>query len=319
MVQTTYQAPYHGTTALVTGGAGFIGSHLAEALVASGARVRVLDNLETGHAENVPPQAEFIKGCVTDRTLVERCLIGCSYVFHLGAMVSVPATVADPGRCFAVNVVGTQTVIEAAVGENVEGFVHTSTAAVYGSEPRLPSREDDPICCESPYAASKACGEFLIQAAARTASLPGISLRLFNVFGARQDPKSPYAAAMSAFVEAAKGARPIKIFGDGLQTRDFVPVREVVRAFMHAGLRARAHAGACFNIGLGSETSILQMAAMIQQSAGVPERYEFHDRRPGDVQRSCASLVRTTDLLGFEPRIDLGSFVQDLVRCTDNT
>jgi UDP-glucose 4-epimerase len=254
---------------------------------------------------------------VTDESVVEKCIAGCSHVFHLGAMVSVPATVSDPDRCFAVNVVGTKTVIGAASKAGVAGFVHTSTAAVYGSEPRLPSCEDDPICCESPYAASKACGELLIQAAARSAGFPGVALRLFNVFGPRQDPRNPYAAAISAFIDAATRARPVKIYGSGLQTRDFVPVSEVVRAFMHAGLHAHSHAGRCFNIGLGKETSVLQMAAMIQQSAGATTSYEFHDRRPGDVQRSCASLARTVELLEFEPRGDLAGFVRDLVRCTD--
>lgn len=315
MTNSLRPMPYSGVTALVTGGAGFIGSHLSDALLTAGANVRILDNLETGHVSGVPANAEFVKGCITDAKLVDQCTSGCSFVFHLAAMVSVPATVSDPERCFRTNVAGTQEVLRAASRHGVTGFVHTSTAAVYGSIPRLPSCEDDPIRCESPYAASKASGEFLVQAAARSAGFPGVSLRLFNVFGPRQDPKSPYAAAISAFLDAVICGRPIKVFGDGRQTRDFVPVGEVVRAFMHAGLHARTQAGECFNVGLGRETRILDIASWIQRAAGVEETYEFHECRPGDVQRSCASLGHCRGKLGFSPQADLEQCLRSMVRC----
>ncbi len=181
---------FAGVEVLVTGGAGFIGGHLSRALLAGGASVRVLDDLSTGSRGNVPAGVDFIEGSVADAACVRDAARGCQALFHLAAMVSVPATGADPEQCFLRNVVGTENVIRAAVDARLSMLLHTSSAAVYGPNPRSPSSEDDPICCVSPYASSKAAGELFVQSAWGSHGLPGASLRLFNVFGPGQDPKS---------------------------------------------------------------------------------------------------------------------------------
>ena len=299
---------------LITGGAGFIGSHLSGALVSLGARVRVLDDLSSGCLPNLPDGVEFVNGSIEDESMLRSVVRGCSQVFHLAAMVSVPTSVADPDGCFERNVFGTEAVLRAAACEGVEGLVHTSSAAVYGSQPSLPSRETDPIQCESPYAASKACGEFLVQSAARCGRVPGVSLRLFNVFGPRQNPYSPYAAAVCSFVEAAVGRRPIRIFGDGSQTRDFIPVTDVVRAFMLAGAKAAALRGEVFNVGLGVRTSVSDLARMIGNAACSDSPPLYEPSRAGDVPHSCACLDRARRVLGFEPIASLETSLGELVR-----
>ena len=305
---------YHGRRVLVTGGAGFIGSHLARSLLSNAAEVRVLDDLSTGKQENLAPGVEFIRGSVADYAAVTEAVRGCSHVFHLAAMVSVPQSVSDPAGCFLANVAGMENMIRAAEAAGVLGFVHTSSAAVYGSNPSLPSSESDPISCFSPYAASKACGEFLVQAAARAGRLRGASVRLFNVFGPRQDPRSAYAAAISAFVDAALARRPAKIFGTGEQTRDFVPVAEVVAAFLLVGANAERVAGESFNVGLGRATSILDLVTMIARASQCPIAPEFHPKRAGDVEHSRASITKIRERLGYMPVSDLYTALEELVR-----
>jgi UDP-glucose 4-epimerase len=296
---------YSGKHVLVTGGAGFIGGHLCQALQDAGAQVRALDNLSTGRLENLPRAVELVVGDVADAVLVRSVIRGCSYVFHLAAMVSVPASVSDPAACFASNILGTEQVIRAAVEVGVDGFVHTSSSAVYGASPSLPSRESDVIACESPYAASKACGEFLVQAAARSGRLPGVSLRLFNVFGLRQDPKSAYAAVVSAFIDAAVHRRACDIYGSGLQTRDFIPVHEVVSTFLAAGIQATRVAGEAFNVGLGRATSVRDLAASINRAADVDVGPVMHPARAGDVEHSRACVDKARTVLGVPLVADL--------------
>lgn len=299
----------------MTGGAGFIGGHLVEALIASGARVRVLDDLSSGSPANLPSGADFVRGSVVDESAVSDMARGCEFVFHLAAMVSVPASVSDPDECFLRNVVGTENVLRASATARVQGFVHTSSAAVYGSQPSLPSREVDPIQCESPYAASKACGEHLVQSAARSGRVPAVSLRLFNVFGPRQDPRSAYAAVISAFVDAAAGRRAIQIDGTGHQTRDFVPVQEAVHAFLRAAPRAASLHGECFNVGRGRSISVIDLAAMVNRAAGSALPPQFRPPRPGDVAHSRACMERSRLLLGLEPVGDLEDAIAALVAC----
>jgi len=305
---------YRGRRVLVTGGAGFIGSHLTRALLAGGAAVRVLDDLSTGKQENLAPGVEFVRGSVADGALAAEAVRGCSHVFHLAAMVSVPQSVSEPAGCFSSNVVGIENMVRSAEAAGVLGFVHTSSAAVYGSTPSLPSSESDQISCFSPYAASKACGEFLVQAAARAGRLRGASVRLFNVFGPRQDPRSAYAAAISAFVDAALARRPAKVFGTGAQTRDFVPVAEVVAAFLLVGANAERVAGESFNVGLGRATSILELVQMIARASQCSIEPEFHPRRAGDVEHSRASIAKIRGQLGFVPGSDLYAALEELVR-----
>ncbi len=303
-----------GRRALVTGGAGFIGSHLCDALVSLGCGVTVLDDLSTGRIGNLPSEVRFVQGSVTQPDVVADLVSECDLVFHLAAMVSVPASVADPEGCFERNVVGTECVVRAAARAGVAGFVHTSSSAVYGPHPCLPSRECDPIACASPYAASKACGEILVQAAALSSGLPGVSLRLFNVFGPRQDPKSPYAAAVSAFAGAALERRSCKIYGSGDQTRDFVPVSQVVEAFLVAGAYGRRVAGESFNVGLGRGTSVRELAAVIAHVAGSEAPPELHPPRAGDVEHSRACIDKIRNAFGLRLDANLEEAFASLVR-----
>lgn len=308
-----------GRTVLVTGGAGFIGGHLCAALDRAGAVVRVLDDLSTGRRGNLPRSAELVVGDVADERVVRRAVAGCRHVIHLAAMVSVPLSIDDPARCARTNITGTESVLRAAVEGGVESVVHASSAAVYGPEPSVPSGESDAIVCASPYAESKAAGEAAIASYSADRGLRAASLRLFNVFGPRQDSRSAYAAAVAAFVEAAIARRPAVIHGDGRQTRDFVPVGEVVGAFLRATLaladRARAPhiAGGAFNIGLGRETSLLELVRLIGDAAGFHATPRLGPSRPGDVRRSCADLSRSRALLGYAPNASLAESLAELV------
>jgi nucleoside-diphosphate-sugar epimerase len=302
-----------GRSALVTGGAGFIGSHLVRALLAQGLSVRVLDDLSSGHLANVPEGAEFVFGTVEDADQVHRLMSGCEHVFHLAAMVSVPQSVADPEGSFRINVIGTENVIRAATNLGVRSMVNTSSAAIYGPRPSLPSRETDPILCVSPYAAGKAAGEMLLQSAVNSAGLHAVSLRLFNVFGIRQDPKSAYAAAISAFVDSAVARRAPLIFGTGRQTRDFVPVSNVVQAFLRAAASDRSVSGRAFNVGLGIQTTLLEVVERIAEFSGFSAPPEMRPRRAGDVNDSVANITAIREALAYEPTVTVAEGLRELV------
>ncbi len=307
---------FAGMGVLVTGGAGFIGGHLSRALLAGGASVRVLDDLSTGSRANVPVGADLLEGSVADAACVRDAARGCQALFHLAAMVSVPATVADPAQCFLRNVIGTENVIRAAVDGRFKMLLHTSSAAVYGPNPRSPSSEDDPVCCVSPYASSKAAGELFVQSAWGSHRLHGASLRLFNVFGPGQDPRSQYAAAISAFVDACSKGRPVMIYGDGGQTRDFVPVREVVRAFLGAGAAIERIASQSLNVGLGTSTTILGIAEAVRRAAHSTQPIEFREERAGDVRHSLAAVDRLSRAVGFALKADISTEIARLVHAS---
>lgn len=302
-----------GRSALVTGGAGFIGSHLVRALLAKGLAVRVLDDLSSGHLVNVPEGVEFVRGSVEDVEQVHRAMSGCEHVFHLAAMVSVPQSVSDPEGSFRINVIGTENVIRAATKAGVQSMVYTSSAAVYGPRPSLPSRETDPILCVSPYAAGKAAGEMLLQSAVNSAGLHAVSLRLFNVFGIRQDPKSAYAAAISAFVDAAVARRAPLIFGTGRQTRDFVPVANVVQAFLRAAASDRSVSGRAFNVGLGIQSTLLDVVELVAEFSGFSAPSEIRPRRAGDVDDSVADIAAIREALAYEPTVTVAEGLRELV------
>jgi UDP-glucose 4-epimerase len=302
-----------GSTVLVTGGAGFIGSHLCHAVLRYGCRVRVLDNLSTGRASNLPQGVELTVGCVSDADAVTQAVGGADHVFHLAAMVSVPQSVADPVGSFRSNIVGTEAVVRACIQHSVRSLVFASSAAVYGDAPKLPSSEANPMRCVSPYAAGKACGEFLLQSAACSHGLRAVSLRFFNVFGVRQDPRSAYAAAISAFVDAAVFSRAPVVFGTGMQTRDFVPVEDVVDAMLRAAARAEAVAGRAFNIGTGTRRTLLEVIDLIAQAAGFSAAPEFRPARAGDVHDSGADISAARELLGYRPSTDFAQAIARLV------
>ena len=295
---------FDGKRALVTGGAGFIGSHLCEALVAAGCGVTVLDDLSTGRAENLPGGVRFVNGSVSRPDVVADAVSGCDFVFHLAAMVSVPASIADPQGCFERNVVGTDCLVRAAARAGVAGFVHTSSSAVYGPQPCLPSQERDPIACASPYAASKACGELLVQAAALSSAFPGVSLRLFNVFGPLQAAGHAYAAVVPAFVDAALKGEPLQVHGDGTQSRDFTYVRTVTTVIADAVSRTVASPDPV-NLAFGSRTNLLEVIALLEELLGRKVEVEFTDPRVGDVKHSQAENERLRALFPDVVPVDL--------------
>jgi UDP-glucose 4-epimerase len=296
-----------GATVLVTGGSGFIGSHVVERLGSLGARPRVLDDFSTGHRRNLDGlgvDVDVVAGSILDPEALGRAMDGVHAVVHLAAMVSVPQSVAEPQRCQEVNVVGTVRVLEAARAAGAARLVFASSSAVYGESPRLPSRESDPIDCVSPYAASKAAGEAFVTAYGRCYELATASLRFFNVFGPRQDPRSPYAAAIAAFADAIREERAPTVFGDGSQTRDFVPVTDVARAILLAAARPEPPRGEVHNVGTGTRRSLLDVIEMLGAAAGRTVTPTFAAPRAGDVPHSGADITSARSHLGFAPLTD---------------
>lgn len=297
----TYDDAFRGATALVTGGAGFIGSHIADRLVALGATVRVLDDLTSGYERNVPDGAEFIRASILDDDDLRRAMEGCAYVFHEGAMVSVPMSVGEPERCVHVNVMGTERVLEAAKDAGVRRLVFAASSSVYGERAQLPSREEHTLDCCSPYAATKAAGELLLTAFGHCYELSTLSLRYFNVYGSRQDPRSPYAAAISAFADALLNGRQPTIFGTGKQTRDFVHVANIVHANLLGAACEKPLRGEVVNVGLGERVSLLEILDLMGDLLGVEVDPVFDDPRPGDVPHTLADISHTRALIGYEP------------------
>lgn len=299
---------------VVTGGAGFIGSHLVEALIGRGDRVRVVDDLSSGRLENLSPlevgdagsgaPVELLRGDVADRDLVRAALRGASGVFHEAAQVSVPASIRDPDRSYRVNVMGTLSVLEAARAERVGKVVFAASSAAYGDDPRLPKVEDMAALPLSPYAAGKLAGEVLLATWARAYGLQTVALRYFNVYGPRQADDSPYSGVIALFARHLLAGRPATIFGDGEQSRDFVFVTDVVRANLLAMERS-VEAGGVINVGTGKSVTIQSLyrrLARLANSALEPLR---QPARAGDVPNSLASIERARSWLGFEPRVEL--------------
>lgn len=302
-----------GRRALITGGAGFIGSHLAEGLLACGVEVRVLDDLSTGHRRNVPAGAQFIQGSVLDEALLAQTVAGCDLVFHQAAMVSVPVSVADPAGCMRLNVLGTEMVLRAARDAKVRRVLFAASAAAYGNSPPLPTPETAPVDSCSPYAMSKVAGELLMQTYSRCFGLSTASLRYFNIFGPRQDPKGAYAAVISAFIDALANNRTPRIFGDGGQTRDFTPVANVVRANLLAAASPRDLAGEVMNIGTGHRTDLLTTLHTLARALGKTATPTFEPTRAGDVRHSVADISRARELLGYTPSVSFDEGVRRLV------
>ena len=272
--------------AVVTGGAGFIGGHIAAALAAEGCRVTVVDNFRTGNRANLAGlDVELVEGDVCDGVVLERAFRGADTVFHLAAALSVPESMEKPREYVDINTNGTLEVIRAAKVRGVRRIVFSSSAAVYGNNPSLPKREDmvpEPL---SPYAVTKLDGEYYLRLFS-TEKLTAVTLRYFNVFGPRQDPLSPYAAAVPIFIRRALRNEEIVVFGDGTQTRDFVFVGDVVRANLHA----RTMPPCVYNVGNNSVTVIGALAKDIVQRTGSKSIVRNAPERPGDVKHSRASI-----------------------------
>lgn len=292
--------------ALVTGGAGFIGSHLCDALCAQGATVRVLDDLSTGHAANLhgASGATLTTGSVTDYATVRRLAEGCDVIFHQAAIASVPRSIEDPRTSHAVNVGGTVNVLEAARDAGVRRVVFAGSAAVYGTREGA-VREDDAPAPASPYAVEKLAGEHYM----RMWPLihPGVStvtLRYFNVFGPRQDPSSPYSGVVSIFIDRLRRGAPVTIFGDGEQTRDFVAVADVVRANL-AAATASVEGALVANIARGQSTSLNQLYRSLTELIGCAAEPQYGPVRAGDVRHSLADVTRAQTALGFDAQTDI--------------
>ncbi|AKB13434.1 UDP-glucose 4-epimerase [Methanosarcina thermophila] len=276
---------------LVTGGAGFIGSHIAEYFAEEGHTVRILDNLATGYIKNIPQNKniEFIQGDICDFSLVEKAVSGIDYVFHEAALVSVPLSCERPAEAFRINTLGTLNVLKACVKANVNKFVTASSAAVYGNNPVLPKREDMYPEPASPYAISKLDGEYLARMFYENHGLRTTCLRYFNVYGPRQDPRSPYAAVIPIFLDRAKAGKDLIIYGDGLQSRDFVHVKDVVRA----NVAALEHGdGQVFNVAMGKSVTILELAENIIKLTGSSSKIVHAAPRAGDVKDSRADVSK---------------------------
>jgi UDP-glucose 4-epimerase len=288
---------------LVTGGAGFIGSNLVEALVSEGKQIRVLDNLSTGSLENlkqVRGQIEFNQGDVRDLDALLEAMADVELVFHQAAMVSVPESVENPVEAAMVNDLGTLYVLESARRAGAKRVVFASSCAVYGDLPQLPKREDMETRPLSPYAASKLHGETYACLYSDLYGLETVCLRYFNVYGPKQDPTSPYSGVISIFLDkAVRGERPI-IYGDGEQYRDFIYVADVVRANLLVAYDQNI-SGLVFNVGTGSSVTINQLWKNISELAGVEGEPERRAARPGDVRQSSADISRARRMLDFEP------------------
>ena len=317
---------------LVTGGAGFIGSHIVDALVANGHDVVVLDDLSSGHKENLSKvwkQITFVEGDIRDAATCLKAAKGCNGIFHEAALVSVPDSINRPRDNHDINITGTLNILEAARQQRVERVVFASSAAVYGDNPELPKREDMLPEPKSPYALAKLTGEYYLKVYAECFGLETVALRYFNVFGPRQDPSSMYSGVISIFSERIKKGLPVTIYGDGRQTRDFVNAADVVQANLLAmGVQKSAVKGqksdqpnpyqpttdshqpvsrnfVVLNVATGKQTSLLQLLSALEELMGSKVERNFAAARPGDIQHSLADISKARKVLGFKPQITL--------------
>lgn len=292
---------------LVTGGAGFIGSNLVEYLLEHGAKVRVLDDFSTGRASNIKAFAasiDLIEGDLCVKDTVARAVEGVDYVLHQGAIPSVPRSIEDPIRTSAVNVGGTINILTAGARVGVKRVVIASSSSVYGDTEELPKREDLPLAPLSPYAAGKAACELFCKSFEEVFKLETVCLRYFNIFGPRQDPTSQYSAVIPRFIDALRLGKPLTIYGDGEQTRDFTYVGNVVDANIRACFEPGA-VGGRFNIGCGKRYSLLELGKVLAQIMGRPVHFQHHPPRAGDVRHSQADITRAEQNLGYTPLFEL--------------
>ncbi|HZN09649.1 MAG TPA: SDR family oxidoreductase [Pyrinomonadaceae bacterium] len=299
--------------AMVTGGAGFIGSHIASGLLAAGARVRILDDLSTGHRENVDEiggDVDFIQGSVADDQLLAKALENVELIFHEAAIPSVPRSVEAPRQTHVASVDGTFSLLLAARNAGVKRVVYAASSSAYGDQPTLPKSEQmapDPL---SPYAVAKLVGEYYCKVFTRVYGLETVSLRYFNVFGPRQDPGSQYSGVVSRFISAlTTNERPV-IFGDGEQSRDFTYIDNVVAANLSAASAPNAP-GKVINVANGKRVTLNQLLDELKQLTGRTDvTAEYRDPRVGDVKHSLADISMARDLLGYESKVDLREGLQ---------
>ncbi len=287
---------------LVTGGAGFIGSHLAERLLAAGDQVRILDNLSTGKRDNLPQVStiEFIEGDIRNAQLVNRCVEGMDAVVHLAAVASVQASIDDPVTTHQSNFDGTLNLLEAARRKGIKRFLYAGSAAVYGDTVEIPVSEEVTPKPLSPYAVDKLAGEYYLLYYFNQYRLAVTSFRFFNVYGPRQDPSSPYSGVISIFVDRLLRKQPVTVFGDGKQTRDFVYVADLADLLTMA-LRDTRGAGGVFNVGTGKSHSLLELLEHLEKLSGNKIEKRHEKPRLGDIQHSCADVSRLKSVYGRVP------------------
>lgn len=293
-------------TALVTGGAGFIGSHLVEALLGEGLRVRVLDNLSTGRRANLAHlegRFDWLEGDASDFATCQRASEGVNYVFHQAAIPSVPRSVREPLPSHESGPTATLNMLEAARQSGVRRFMFAASSSAYGNTAELPKHEEMLPRPLSPYAAGKLAGEHYVQVYAQTMGLDGVSLRYFNIFGPRQDPSSPYSGVISLFIRTMTEGRRPTIYGDGEQTRDFTYVANAVAANLAAMRHPEPLLGEVFNVGTGERIRLLDVVTALNQIFGTNLQPEFLPPREGDVRDSLASLDRIGRTLGYRPLV----------------
>lgn len=293
---------------LITGGAGFIGSHLADALLAKGYSVRILDDLSTGKRSNLPldnPKVELIEGDVADAALVARAAQGCQAVAHLAAVASVQASVDDPVKTHQSNFIGTLNVCESMREAGIKRVVFASSAAVYGNNGEgEPISEDTPKAPLTPYASDKLSSEHYLDFYRRQHGLEPVVFRFFNIFGPRQDPSSPYSGVISIFAERATLGKPISVFGDGEQTRDFFYVGDLVKLLVQALEQSAPQEGA-INVGLNQTTSLNQLLAALKDVVGSLPEVSYQQARPGDIRHSRANNQRLLQRFTLETPMPL--------------
>lgn len=301
----------------VTGGAGFIGSHLADVLVTVGATVRVLDDFSNGRASNLTgaaSAAKMVEGSICDPAAVDAALAGTEVVFHLAAMGSVPRSIDIPTRYHEVNVGGTMQLLESARRHGVRRVVYAASSSAYGNTATLPKVETMKPDTLSPYAYTKLAGEYLMRAWANCYGLQTVSLRYFNIFGPRQRHDSPYAAVIPLFAKCIREGTAPTLFGDGGQTRDFTFVANAVHANLLAGSVDRTLTGEMVNIACGTRFSLLQLLTMMSDIIGKPTQPDFHPPRKGDVRDSEADIRAAADLLGYRVIVPFAEGLQATLR-----
>ena len=294
----------------MTGGAGFIGSHVAERLLRDGHRVRVLDNLSSGSRENLAfgvgnPRLEVVEGDIRDFTATAAAARGAEVIFHQAAMRSVPRSVDDPLGANANNVTGTLNILKAGREAGARRVVYASSSSIYGDRPELPKREDQAPAPISPYAVSKLAGELYCAVWSRLFGLETVALRYFNVFGPRQDPASQYAAVVPRFIAWALAGEPLEVHADGTQSRDFTYVDNVVAANLLAA-NAPGVSGEVFNVGCGARVSLLEIIGLLEGIVGRPLARHHTPRRAGDVPHTLADIAKAKRLLGYVPVVEFG-------------
>jgi UDP-glucose 4-epimerase len=288
---------------LVTGGSGFIGSHIVEHYQDKAQEIRVLDNLRTGYRRNLEGlDCTFIAGSITDRDTVARAVEGIDYIFHMAALVSVPESMAKPSECVDINVHGLLNILEAAATAGVKKLVFASSAAIYGDNPAVPKLETMLPEPKSPYAVTKLDGEFYLDLFNRERGLETAAVRFFNVFGPRQDPKGAYAAAVPIFIEKALKGEDITVHGDGEQTRDFIYVKDIVGALAFAA--ETPGVTGVFNAGYGGQMTINDLANKILAASGSAAKVVHGPERPGDVKHSRSSAAKLL-AAGWKPEHSL--------------